>query len=127
MAQSNKSFASYLSYLKSIAQNKGVSCELSIYAQKESQKYLPFSSDHILTAGEKSRCYAYYFAVIKKHAPKEKNSSKYEQRGVLSTFISTLKKCGRCADDIVDEMFRNYGASLDKALLDEYCLKIKAA
>ena len=127
MAQVTYTFATYLTYLKSIAQSKGVSGKLSAYAQKESKKYLPFKLNQILSSSEKSRVYSYYFAIIKRQVLTSKDSSSYVQRGVLATFVKTLQACGRCADDIIDEMFRNYGSSLDEALLKEFSVKLKAA
>lgn len=126
MTKPIKTFNAYLDEVAAGAREKGVSAELAGYAKQQTGSYLKMNRGE-LAPKDCKRIRAYFWAIVKKRAPKDKASADLNQRVILNVFVDTLKKGGRTSADIADELVRNYASVMKKEIIDEYLTVLHAA
>lgn len=116
------SFTDQLGHLSVCAAHKGASRDLVNYAQSQTRKYIAVGNAQALSAQDRKRISAYFWAIIRKKAVTRNDSQEINQRIVLKTFVRTLQDQGRSSEDIAEQLVRNYASYAQPSVLDE-CLE----
>lgn len=114
------SYTDQLDHLGMCALQKGASQVLVSYAQRQTRKYVAVCNSQNLSAHDRKRITAYFWAIVKRKAVTRNDSHEINQRVVLNTFVKTLQNQGRSSEDIADQLIKNYAEYAPQTIIDEY-------